>query len=302
MLSADESTAVAVPGRSGRIIYPAVSRRAGGLSLGVNLFPEGKRCNFDCAYCEVTAEKGGSAFTSEGLWAELEEWIGSHRAESGSARFGAGVLPVDIAFAGDGEPTLSSHLAEAIDIVAEARRRWPATLGGTKIVLITNSTGFLDPQVSGVLHRAAEDHGLEIWAKLDAGSEDWYRRVNRKGPPFGLLVDGLLEFARLRPVVLQTMFCALAEAPRGRPTVPSEREIDAWIDLVFSLASRGARFSEIHLYTQSRPAPIGLTAPLDDRELREIGRRFVAHGAGAATMKLRLFGASREINMGGGVF
>src|SRR5436190_16955221 len=35
-----------------RFIYIVISPRARGLSVGVNMNPD-KRCNFDCAYCEV---------------------------------------------------------------------------------------------------------------------------------------------------------------------------------------------------------------------------------------------------------
>ncbi len=43
---------------AGRLVYPVVSRRSGGLSLGVNLFPEAKLCSFDCPYCEVFPVRG----------------------------------------------------------------------------------------------------------------------------------------------------------------------------------------------------------------------------------------------------
>ena len=33
-------------------VYPVISRRSGGLSIGINLNPD-KVCNFDCVYCEV---------------------------------------------------------------------------------------------------------------------------------------------------------------------------------------------------------------------------------------------------------
>ena len=39
-------------------VYPVISRRSGGLSLGVNLNPD-KRCNFDCIYCEVDRREPG---------------------------------------------------------------------------------------------------------------------------------------------------------------------------------------------------------------------------------------------------
>ena len=35
-----------------RFVYPVLSRRAGGLSVGINLNPD-KICNFDCIYCQV---------------------------------------------------------------------------------------------------------------------------------------------------------------------------------------------------------------------------------------------------------
>ena len=33
-------------------VYPVISRRSRGLSIGINLNPD-KVCNFDCIYCEV---------------------------------------------------------------------------------------------------------------------------------------------------------------------------------------------------------------------------------------------------------
>src|SRR3979490_2240583 len=33
-------------------VYPVLSRRSGGISIGVNLNPD-KICNFDCIYCQV---------------------------------------------------------------------------------------------------------------------------------------------------------------------------------------------------------------------------------------------------------
>src|SRR5262245_49339560 len=35
-----------------RFVYPVLSRRSDGLSVGVNLNPD-KVCNFDCIYCQV---------------------------------------------------------------------------------------------------------------------------------------------------------------------------------------------------------------------------------------------------------
>src|SRR5882757_8112593 len=38
--------------RDNRYVYPVLSRRSGGISIGINLNPD-KACNFDCIYCQV---------------------------------------------------------------------------------------------------------------------------------------------------------------------------------------------------------------------------------------------------------
>ena len=47
-------------GLGNRFVYAAISQRARGLSIGVNLNPD-KRCNFDCVYCEVDRDTPGRA-------------------------------------------------------------------------------------------------------------------------------------------------------------------------------------------------------------------------------------------------
>ena len=38
--------------RDNAYCYPVISRRSGGLSIGINLNPD-TACNFDCIYCQV---------------------------------------------------------------------------------------------------------------------------------------------------------------------------------------------------------------------------------------------------------
>jgi hypothetical protein len=38
--------------QSNLFVYPVISRRSGGVSIGLNLNPD-KSCNFDCVYCQV---------------------------------------------------------------------------------------------------------------------------------------------------------------------------------------------------------------------------------------------------------
>src|SRR6476469_2034309 len=95
-----------------RFVYPVLSRRSGGISVGVNLNPD-KVCNFDCIYCQV--DRRSAAVTqfveTERLLAELDPTL--DLVESGELyedeRFSGVPGPLrrlnDIAFSGDGEPT-----------------------------------------------------------------------------------------------------------------------------------------------------------------------------------------------------
>src|SRR6476620_7998872 len=95
-----------------RFVYPVLSRRSRGLSLGVNLNPD-KVCNFDCIYCQVdrTRQSETRFVETAALVAELEAMFDT--IVSGklfeTLEF-AGTPPAlrrlnDIAFSGDGEPT-----------------------------------------------------------------------------------------------------------------------------------------------------------------------------------------------------
>src|SRR5947208_14620103 len=59
-----------------RVVYPVVSRRSEGISVGVNLNPD-KICNFDCIYCQVdrTTQSEAQFVETEQLLVELEDTL-----------------------------------------------------------------------------------------------------------------------------------------------------------------------------------------------------------------------------------
>src|SRR6266576_5683657 len=56
-----------------RFVYPVLSRRSEGISVGVNLNPD-KVCNFDCIYCQVdrTSQSETRFVATRQLLQELE--------------------------------------------------------------------------------------------------------------------------------------------------------------------------------------------------------------------------------------
>lgn len=227
--------------RQTSLVYPVSSRRSGGLSVGVNLFPDRKRCNFDCPYCEVRPFLGEGAFSAAALAAELEAFCASAYAAGWSP------APVkDLCVSGNGEPTLSPYLAEALRVCAEARRAHPDLLGAAPIVVITNGTGFLDAATSRLLADFAREQPLRIWAKLDGWNQDWFSAMSRSNFRLADILGAIASFARATPVTIQTMLCDLG----GRAPAPGDAK--AYAARLAELLGAGARIAAVQLYTLAR--------------------------------------------------
>lgn len=240
----------------GSLVYPVMSRRAGGLSLGINLFPDAKRCSFDCPYCEVLPFRGEAVFSPGALAARLELFFGSEYGEEWAPE------PLkDICVSGNGEPTLSPWLGEALSLCASARRDNARVASGSKLVIITNSTGFLDPGVSAVLKRYCENESLEIWAKLDAGRQELFGRMSGSAYSLDEIQEGIRRFAAESPVVIQTMLCSLGDIAPG----PDEARVYA--GRVGGMLEDGAKIKAIHLYTVARKPATGAAWPLPAEDI-----------------------------------
>ena len=247
-------------------VYPVLSRRSRGLSLGVNLNPD-KICNFDCIYCEVDRRIPGRASKVDvpQLRTELTALIrfvknGGLESEPRFAGLPASLTRdiQDLAFSGDGEPTMVHHFAECVQAVADLRRA--EGLDTTKIVLITDAAGLDKADVKRGLEIMDANRG-EIWGKLDAGTEPYFRLVNRTAIRFDRILKNLLETARVRPIVIQSLF--LKVHGEAMPAC----ELDAYADRLNELVQGGAKIREVHAYTVARPTPEVFATRLSKDEL-----------------------------------
>ncbi|NLH74444.1 MAG: radical SAM protein [Verrucomicrobia bacterium] len=247
------------------IVYPVISRRAGGLSLGVNLNPD-KRCNFNCAYCEVNRRLPGrpERVDPARILDELTllvRWAKEGRLLSHQKFQEAGDLVrtiKDISFSGDGEPTLVENFSECVEAAAEVRRR--ENLDQTKIVLITNATGLDKADVKKGLAVMDANNG-EVWAKLDAGTEAWYRMINRSSVQFERILRNILDTSRERPIVIQSLFMRVHGGPMP------EAELLAYCERLRSIVLNGGKIKEVHAYTIARPVPEPWVEKLTEQEL-----------------------------------
>jgi len=256
-----------------RYVYPVVSRRARGVSIGINLSPT-KLCNFRCVYCQVerdkkdAANRGENSIDLDALCSEITTiaQLTSSGALFERERFAK--VPAerrvlrDFAFSGDGEPTLAPQFPEAVELVAKAREALEDK--SIKIVLITNATRLREPRVVEALDSAVKSN-LEIWAKLDAGDEARFQRVDRSRVPFETILENILFAGRRWGVKIQTS----AFAWQG--VKPTPAELNAYCARLNALVDAGARLSEVQLYTVARkPAESGATS-LTDEEMDALG-------------------------------
>jgi wyosine [tRNA(Phe)-imidazoG37] synthetase (radical SAM superfamily) len=253
--------------RDNRFVYPVISRRSKGLSIGVNLNPD-QGCNFDCVYCSVDRTKAPTvrSVDLEGVRAELDHLLGL--AMSGALwdeppfdRTPAELRRLnDVAFSGDGEPTAYAGFAAACRLAAELIRWHGAP---AKIVVITNAT---------LLHRPEAQEALafldtvpsQVWAKLDAGTEGHYRLIERTKVPLRRVLDNLLLTGRARPIVIQSMFL------RYRGEGPTPAEIEAYLGRLRDLVAGGCRIALVQVYTVARSTAEAEAAPLERAEVDTI--------------------------------
>ncbi len=251
-----------------RFVYAVVSRRSKGVSIGINLNPD-KVCNFDCVYCQVDRRTPPAvrAVDLPRLLEELEATL--DLVQTGtlfeSERFRgtpSGLRRLnDIAFSGDGEPTTCPQFPDVVRAVAGVRRR--RGLEDVQLVLITNATRFHHPPVREALRLLDANNG-EIWAKLEAGTEEYYQAVERTTVPFRRVLDNIADAARLRPLVVQALFLKMhGEAPPAA-------ELEAFCDRLNEIVQGGGRIRMVQVYTVARPPAESWVAPLTNPQVDAI--------------------------------
>ncbi len=269
--------------RDFRLCYPVISRRSRGLSLGVNLNPD-RVCNFDCIYCEVDRadfRPGKGKLPLPPLnqprpaveLAEMREELGEllRLAKSGEIWQEAEFKEVapelrrlnDIAFSGDGEPTTYPAFDQAVQVAIEARAAAGFETEAVKLVLITNATQLQKTTVRAGLRLLWDNNG-EIWAKLDAGTPEYYNLVDKTNVPYERVLRNLTQAARTGPINIQT--CFLRTYGEG----PGQAEIAAYCDRLNELRAGDDHLQTVQLYTVARRPPNEWVTSLPQAELETI--------------------------------
>lgn len=249
-------------------VYPVISRRSQGLSIGINLNPD-KRCNFDCVYCEVDRKTPGRADRVD--VAQLQDelrWLIRFAQEGGLAQQPKFCevpeltrVVRDIAFSGDGEPTLIPNFSECVQAVIDVRQEFG--LEQAKLVLITDSAGLDKPDVrKGLALMAA--HRFEFWCKLDAGTEAYYQTINRSLVRLDRILSNITRTAKDWPIIIQSLFLKW----QGEPMTSAE--LEAYCGRLRDIVAAGGMIREVHAYTIARPTPEAEATRLSPEELEAV--------------------------------
>ncbi len=253
-----------------KYVYTVISPRAKGLSIGVNLNPNGY-CNFDCLYCEVPrrAETSEVQVDVKQMTEELKEVMtmvsnGTLMRLPYYSQLPDSLLELKhISLSGDGEPTLSPNFLEVVQSLIHFRalRMFPFF----KFVLITNGTQLTDEKVAQGIN-LLEDSQDEVWIKLDSGTQERFEKVNGFHGRLEDVTDNILSVAKSRPVVLQSLQMSIDGED------PSEEETEALADKVMKLKLEGAIISEVQIYSATRPMWCTDVGHLKLKTLSEIAR------------------------------
>jgi len=229
----------------GKYIYPVVSRRAGGLSLGINLNTN-NACNWQCIYCEIPNLIRGKpeAIDLLKLENELDYWLNEIINESFLDQYTNKKTEFkDIAFSGNGEPTASKEFGAVAKILIQKISKFNLNQK-IKIRLITNGSYISDPNIQKAL-ASIKKFDLEVWFKIDQVRSKEVRAINQINLSANNFKKNLEACLDKCPTIIQTCLFRIDKK------LPDQGSLNAYINF---LRPYEKKIKGIHLYSLARPS------------------------------------------------
>jgi len=154
-----------------KFIFGPVASRRFGTSLGIDLSPGKKQCNFDCLYCELapaaTVDSYSEAYKPDEIITELKQALLEHPNTD------------VITLTANGEPTLYPYLDELIEKI-------DAVKANKQTLILTNTATLSDPKTYHSLL-----HLDQVKLSLDAVTPEVFKKIDR--PHEGIDLDSLVH-------------------------------------------------------------------------------------------------------------
>jgi wyosine [tRNA(Phe)-imidazoG37] synthetase (radical SAM superfamily) len=233
-----------------KYVYPVVSRRAGGLSIGIN-FNTNNACNWRCIYCQVPDLVRGAAPEMDFILLEKELRYFLDYVLKGEFYDDFNVLQQhrvikDIAISGNGEPTSLKQFDKAIALIGNIATQMQV-LPESKFVLITNgSLMHLNCVQLGL--KVFQDYQGQVWFKLDSATQSGRKRINDTKQVNAKTLENLQISSSLCETRLQSCLIDYLDEYN------SKRERIAYLQLLEEVKRKKIKIAKVMLYTVARPS------------------------------------------------
>ena len=240
-----------------QIVYGPVHSRRLGVSLGINLSPtDGKRCTFDCIYCECGLNIERKTFKQPPAREDVQKTLSRKLTQLKTE----GLCPDRITFSGNGEPTMHPDFAGIIDDTLELRDK---IVPSAKVAVLTNST---------VLHKIDVLQALckidENLMKLDAANDKLIKFIDQPVVhdfTAEKVIEQLLRFNG--KLTIQTIFLR-GEYKGEKIDNTHDEDVYLWIE-----ALKKIRPQKVMIYTISRETPVKTLQKIPIETLEKIAAK-----------------------------
>ena len=227
-----------------KTIFGPIPSRRFGTSLGIDLSPGKKQCNYDCLYCELAAAKPVETIENppgvDEIVTELKAALKEHP-------------DIDvITITANGEPTLYPFLDELVD-------RIDAIKNGYRTLILTNASTIHLPRIQKTLAKLDT-----VKLSLDCVTPECFNKLDRPARSVDLerIIEGIRQFRKIYKgeMVLEILMV------KGINT--TDEEIEAFNRILPTLGA-----DRIDIGTVDRP-PAYPIEPLSYKELHAIAQKF----------------------------
>ena len=230
-------------------VYPVLSRRAGGLSIGIN-FNTNNACNWRCIYCQVPDLKIGAApeidlnVLAKEVRLFLDEVLNGDFYDRMNVATEQRVIK-DIAIAGNGEPTSLLNFDVAVSLIGDIATEL-GIFPDSHFVLITNGSLIHRPVVQAGLNKL-NNFGGEIWFKMDSGTPKGRALINHSSQTNKSVLKNLYISAQCCQTKIQ--ICLVDYNQQGL----SNNEREGFLTFL-TMVRTSIPIQNVTIYTLARPS------------------------------------------------
>jgi len=226
-------------------VYPVVSRRAGGVSLGINLNPNNK-CNWQCVYCQVPNLQRGVADKVDLI--VLERELDAFLSELIDGSYMKTHVPEqcrqlqDLAISGNGEPTTCPNFLDVVVLIVRLMQKYKLVI---PLRLITNGSCIHKEHIQQGLSMMAAHQG-EVWFKVDVIGESKTMAINGVSLSARWQAEQLQKTAQVCPTWIQT--CVIQQQ------VEDNHYMSTYVSWLNDVLLQGGNIQGVLLYGLARPS------------------------------------------------